>query len=60
MSKAHDDFTAAFDRFLDEVGVADAMSVADAYTTTVAVEGENLTIALQKAWATCRLPGGAV
>ena len=28
MSKAHDDFSAAFDRFLDEVGIADAMSVA--------------------------------
>lgn len=28
MSKAHDDFSAAFDRFLDEVGVAEAMSVA--------------------------------
>lgn len=28
MSKAHDDFIAAFDRFLDEVGIADAMSVA--------------------------------
>jgi hypothetical protein len=28
MSKPHDEFTAAFDKFLDEVGVADAMSVA--------------------------------
>ena len=28
MSKAHDDFSAAFDRFLDEVGIADAMTVA--------------------------------
>ena len=28
MSKAHDEFSAAFDRFLDEVGIADAMSVA--------------------------------
>lgn len=28
MSKAHDDFMAAFDQFLDEVGVADAMTVA--------------------------------
>lgn len=28
MSKAHDDFTDAFDRFLGQVGMADAMSVA--------------------------------
>lgn len=28
MTKAHDDFSAAFDRFLDEVGIADAMTVA--------------------------------
>ena len=28
MSKAHDEFSAAFDRFLDEVGIADAMQVA--------------------------------
>lgn len=28
MSKAHDDFSAAFDRFLDEVGVTEAMVVA--------------------------------
>lgn len=28
MTKAHDDFRAAFDRFLDEVGIADAMTVA--------------------------------
>jgi hypothetical protein len=28
MSKAHDDFAAAFDRLLDQVGIADAMSIA--------------------------------
>ena len=28
MSKAHDDFSAAFDRFLGEVGVAEAVPVA--------------------------------
>lgn len=28
MSKAHDDFMAAFDKFLDKAGVADAMTVA--------------------------------
>ena len=28
MSKAHDEFSAAFDKFLDAVGIADAMSVA--------------------------------
>lgn len=28
MSKAHDDFMVAFDKFLDDVGVADAMAVA--------------------------------
>ena len=28
MTKAHDDFSAAFDRFLDEVGIAEAMTVA--------------------------------
>jgi hypothetical protein len=28
MSKAHDEFMAAFDKFLDKAGVADAMTVA--------------------------------
>ena len=37
MSKAHDDFIRAFDTFLDEVGVADAMSVATSVFVSLVV-----------------------
>ena len=37
MSKAHDDFSAAFGRFLDEVGIAEAMSVATGMLVSLAV-----------------------
>jgi hypothetical protein len=37
MSKAHDDFSVAFGRFLDEVGIAEAMSVATGMFVSLAV-----------------------
>ncbi|MCO5355125.1 hypothetical protein [Acidovorax kalamii] len=41
MSKAHDDFMAAFDKFLDEVGVADAMTVATTIFVSLVVSYAN-------------------
>lgn len=37
MSKAHDDFMAAFDSFLNEVGIADAMTVATSIFVSLVV-----------------------